>query len=175
MALSVVRFELPNDDGSKIFTGPAISKVCVGLAVPMPTLPLLATMKLVPVDDPTTKLGAEPFETVGLTESCPQGELVPIPTKPLSSAVMIEVEALFKSENNAEEPVSGPWTVKVACGVVVPIAIEPAAVEVPELVSPVPYSRFPIFKTFELVKDGVAMLYPSTMLLLPEVVEEAAW
>lgn len=46
----------------------------------MPTLPALVTTRCVAVDEPTTNSG--PDTPLGLTESNPQGVVVPIPTLP---------------------------------------------------------------------------------------------
>ncbi|HBE90698.1 MAG TPA: hypothetical protein DDW41_05830 [Candidatus Andersenbacteria bacterium] len=61
----------------------------VGAAVPMPTLPPLVTMKLVAVEDPTTKAGPE--MPSGFTESNPHGLVVPIPKAPVKNEAVEDV------------------------------------------------------------------------------------
>ena len=52
---------------------PWTERACEGLVVPMPTFPLLVMMKLVAVEEPTTKEGAALLVAVGLMERIPHG------------------------------------------------------------------------------------------------------
>ncbi len=67
------------------------SKLLSGFVVPIPTNPVFATTKLVPVDEPTANAGAVPFALVGLTDSCAQGVDVPTPTNPEFVNVVVAV------------------------------------------------------------------------------------
>ena len=56
------------------------------------------------------------------TESLAYGEVVPMPTEPFSSTLIIEVDAEFVSSNSDAVPVPEPHTESLEYGVVVPIA-----------------------------------------------------
>lgn len=64
----------------------------VGVVVPNPTNPALFTINVVFVLDPIANAGAEPFDTVGLIESCAHGVVVPIPRNPVKNDVLVDVE-----------------------------------------------------------------------------------
>ena len=51
----------------------------VGEVVPMPVKPAFVTMRFVAVDEPTTNCGTLVKRPLPLTESKPQGEVVPTP------------------------------------------------------------------------------------------------
>ena len=58
-----------------------------GVLVPMPTIPLLEIIKSVAVDEPIANTG--PLMPFGLTDSCAQGVVVPIPTLPENVVVPV--------------------------------------------------------------------------------------
>ena len=64
------------------FISPITSKSVVGAEVPIPTWPSESTIKLVPVEEPTTNAV---FPAVLFTERIPNGVVVPIPTLPLDA------------------------------------------------------------------------------------------
>ena len=69
---------------SSCTTLPLTAKSVAGLVVPMPTLPALVMIKLVAVEEPTTKEGPE--IPLGFTDNCPKGEVVPMPSRLLESS-----------------------------------------------------------------------------------------
>ena len=61
----------------------SIPTLALGVVVPpIPTSPLPVMRSLVAVDEPTTNSGTPEPRALGLTESCPHGVVVPIPTLP---------------------------------------------------------------------------------------------
>lgn len=57
-----------------------MDRILPGVVVPIPTYPLVSTMKSVCVEDPTAKDG--PLMPLGLIENNPQGEVVEMPKLP---------------------------------------------------------------------------------------------
>jgi hypothetical protein len=128
-------------------------KRVVGFAVPTPTLPAFVTTKFVPVEDPIANAGAVPFAEVGLIENCAQGEVVPIPTKPMlliENRVVVPAplldEAMLKRTRGLEKAV-----------VVVETKIErpPYGVEVPMPTLPPYCARSVVEATLRVVKYAV--------------------
>ena len=77
------------------------------MVVPIPTNPLLATMKFVAVEEPMTNDGPVPI-TFGLMERKPHGEVVPSPRFPLASILILSlplVEKLIMLEPDDHMPV----------------------------------------------------------------------
>jgi hypothetical protein len=73
--------------GKVVFSVSLIVKTLYGLVVPIPTLPLFDTTKLVAVDEPITKAG--PVIPFGFIDNCPKGVVLPIPSFPDTYPVVI--------------------------------------------------------------------------------------
>ena len=101
-----------------------IENIPHGDVVPMPTYPLLATMKFV-VEEPTTNCGAEPPSPFALTERRPQGDVVPRPVNP--PFVIMKLEPVVEPTINWGAPLKRPFALieRSAVGVVVPMPTYP--------------------------------------------------
>ena len=73
--------EMENSDTACEVEAAKIDKSEYGVEVPIPTRPLLATMKFVAVEDPTTNWGVEPM-ALAFTERRPHGVVVETPSAP---------------------------------------------------------------------------------------------
>src|SRR3989344_3058046 len=98
-----------------------------GVVVPIPTFPLLSTIKFVAVEDPTTNLLLAAPAT-GFTAKVAHGEVVPTPTNPALltiNCVVVAKEATLESWKRGAVALFAPATSSFAKGVVVPIPTLP--------------------------------------------------
>ena len=100
-------------------TSPCTDSFEYGVVVPMPTLPLLSTRKLVAVEEPMTKAG---MPALLVTERLAKGEVVPMPVLPTEST--INEVAVDEPMTNAFWP-AREFIASWAKGVVVPIPTFP--------------------------------------------------